>query len=314
MPQDFGDPRKPGRPGSQNVPQGKPGWRDPNPQANLRPGQQQPARPVKGQPPPTQPNWPPPPQRPPQQPQTEWQSQQRQNPPQQYPPQQYPPQQYPPQQYAQQQGQMPPQGYPQQGQMPQQYSEQQWDEEGNAYGDGQNEQAEEPSAHKVDPSKRIIALMFDTVACWLVAIITVMVPFVKDFVTLNIMMALLLLTRDFLFGGRGIGKNFMGLRVVDARTGGAPSLFQCFLRNIILLAPFLVLQIVGTLLKFVPSNSVSETVMTLINIIGTVYCIIVLPLESYRAYSRPDSLRKGDELAHTTIVEAPMDFSNPFAR
>jgi uncharacterized RDD family membrane protein YckC len=168
--------------------------------------------------------------------------------------------------------------------------------------------------HKIDPGKRLIALMLDYAASYLAAIVVVMIPFVRDFVSLPIVMLLVILSRDFLFGGRGIGKNFMGLRVVDAHTGGAPTLLQSFKRNIILLAPFVVLQIIGNLLKFVPMYSISEVVMSFINIVGMVYCAVVLPLESYRAYNRLDSLRKGDEIAGTTIVEAPMDFSNPFAR
>jgi len=156
--------------------------------------------------------------------------------------------------------------------------------------------------------------MLDWVACYLAAIVVVMIPFVNNFLNLPVVMLVFILIRDFLFGGRGIGKNFMGLRVVDERSMGPPSLVQSILRNIVLLAPFAVLQIVASLLKFIPINSISEVVMQLINILGTVYCAIVLPLESYRAYSRPDSLRKGDEIAGTTIVESAMDFSNPFAR
>jgi uncharacterized RDD family membrane protein YckC len=80
------------------------------------------------------------------------------------------------------------------------------------------------------------------------------------------------------------------------------------------MAPFVVLQTVPLLLKFSPFTWFNEAVMSLINIVGMIYVAIVLPLESYRAYSREDGLRIGDELAGTTIVDSTMDFSNPFNR
>ncbi|HEY9732673.1 MAG TPA: RDD family protein [Drouetiella sp.] len=169
-------------------------------------------------------------------------------------------------------------------------------------------------AKKPDPNKRIVALLFDFAAAYLIGVIVAMIPFVNRFIPLQIVLATVLLCRDFLFGGRGIGKNLMGLRVVDAATGEPPTIIQSVLRNIILMAPFVVLQTVPLLLKFSPFTWFNEAVMSLINIVGMIYVAIVLPLESYRAYSREDGLRIGDELAGTTIVDSTMDFSNPFNR
>ncbi len=167
---------------------------------------------------------------------------------------------------------------------------------------------------KTDPHKRIVALLFDFAAAYLAGVIVAMIPFVNRFIPLQIVLVVALLGRDYLFGGRGIGKNLMGLRVVDARTGEAPTILQSVLRNIVLMAPFVVLQTVPLLLKFSPFGWLNEAVMSLINIVGMVYVAIVLPLESYRAYSREDGLRIGDELAGTTIIESTMDFSSPFQR
>jgi hypothetical protein len=50
--------------------------------------------------------------------------------------------------------------------------------------------------------------------------------------------------------------------------------------------------------------------MQVVNIVGSIYMLTVLPMEAYRAFAREDSLRKGDELAGTTIIEAPTDFSH----
>lgn len=169
-------------------------------------------------------------------------------------------------------------------------------------------------AKKPDPNKRIVALLFDFAAAYLVGVIVAMIPFVNRFIPLQIVLVAVLLSRDFLLGGRGIGKNLMGLRVVDSSTGEPPTIIQSVLRNVILMAPFVVLQTVPLLLKFSPFTWFNEAVMSLINIVGMIYVAIVLPLESYRAYSREDGLRIGDELAGTTIVDSTMDFSNPFNR
>jgi uncharacterized RDD family membrane protein YckC len=168
--------------------------------------------------------------------------------------------------------------------------------------------------HKPDPNKRIVALLFDFAAAYLVGVIIAMIPFVNRVIPLQIVLVAVLLGRDYLFGGRGFGKNLMGLRVVDANTGEAPTLIQSALRNIVLMAPFVVLQTVPLLLRFSPFTWLNEAVMSLINIVGMIYVAIVLPLESYRAYSRDDGLRIGDELAGTVIVDSTMDFSNPFNR
>ncbi|MBS1955679.1 MAG: RDD family protein [Cyanobacteria bacterium SZAS-4] len=167
---------------------------------------------------------------------------------------------------------------------------------------------------KPDPNKRIVALLFDFAAAYLVGVIIAMIPFVNRFIPLQIVLVAVLLSRDHLFGGRGFGKNLMGLRVVDANTGDTPTIVQSILRNIVLMAPFVVLQTIPLLLKFSPFGWFNEAVMSLINIVGMLYVAIVLPLESYRAYSREDGLRFGDELAGTTIVDSTMDFSNPFNR
>lgn len=177
-----------------------------------------------------------------------------------------------------------------------------------------DEDVEFVEGKKPDPNKRIVALLFDFAAAYMVGVIVAMIPFVNRVIPLQIVMVAVLLGRDFLFGGRGIGKNLMGLRVVDARTGESPTVLQSVLRNIILMAPFVVLQTVPLLLKFSPFTWINEAVMSLINIVGMIYVAIVLPLESYRAYSREDGLRIGDELAGTTIVDSTMDFSNPFNR
>jgi len=161
----------------------------------------------------------------------------------------------------------------------------------------------------IQPGVRLVAFVIDCLLCYLLAVLTALIPFVNRMLTLPTAMALVFLTRDFFFAGHGFGKNLMGLKVIDATTGEPPTLLQSALRNIILIAPFVAFQIIVTILKFLPLAWLDQAVEQICQIICTVYIIIVLPLEGYRTLSRPDGLRKGDELANTRIVEAQMDFS-----
>jgi hypothetical protein len=190
-----------------------------------------------------------------------------------------------------------------------QQPEQSWDAKPAAEG-------REPliQASRVDIGKRGVALIIDVAASFVVSMIVQYIPFVNNFVTPSISMVIYLLCRDFLWKGRGIGKNLMGLQVIDVATGEPCNLMQSFQRNVIWLAPFIVLQVANMVLKTAPFPWINDSITNIVNIIGMVYCAIVLPMEAYRAYSRPDGMRIGDEMAGTTIVEAPMDFSEVFKR
>lgn len=148
----------------------------------------------------------------------------------------------------------------------------------------------------------------------MLAMTIMLIPYLNNYLHTNLVMSLLLLVRDFPFEGRGIGKNLMGLQVVDTQTGGPPTLKQSALRNLVLMAPYALLQLVSLILHFVPFVAFNEVVQTIVNIIGALYVIIVIPLEVYRAYNRPDGQRIGDELAHTEVIESSMDFSKPLPR
>jgi uncharacterized RDD family membrane protein YckC len=180
---------------------------------------------------------------------------------------------------------------------------------------------------KVEPTKRMVALMFDCMAWYFLSMILTVLPFINHLVTLSSAWMIFLLVRDCLFAGRGVGKNLMGLQVIDAKTGAPCSLRQSVLRNIIILAPFAVLQLIGVILTFVRIPAVnevvksivdvvgiSEVVKSIVGVVGMIYLAVVLPVECYRAYTREDSRRLGDTWAGTAIVEAPMDFSNPFSK
>lgn len=169
---------------------------------------------------------------------------------------------------------------------------------------------------KIEPSKRLIALLIDLIACYLVAIVvsTVisLIPVVNRILFLNrlfsqqLCLSLLFMCRDYFFYGRGIGKNLMGLQVVRTEGELPISIKQSILRNLTLTAPMLLLELTSLL----PVAWLPAIVSGAFNILEAAYAIIVFPLESYRAYNREDSLRLGDVLAHTRLIESPTNFDN----
>jgi uncharacterized RDD family membrane protein YckC len=167
---------------------------------------------------------------------------------------------------------------------------------------------------RIDIGKRLVALIIDFFACYLVGAAVALVPIVNTFLPLPTVMILVFLCRDFLFEGRGVGKNLMGIQVVDIGSGQPCGLLQSVQRNIVLVAPYVVLTLFDSVLRFVPIPWINETVRNIINLVGMVYCAVVIPIEGYRVYNRQDGLRIGDDIAGTALVEAPMDFSTLLPR
>ncbi len=183
---------------------------------------------------------------------------------------------------------------------------------------------------RIEPGKRAGALLIDFVCAYFIGVIIsvpmTFVPFMNQFFNAQLAMPIIVLFKDALFNGRGFGKNLMGLQVVDARTGRPCSISQSFKRNVILVAPYLVLlliQVVLSLLQLInlpfpwwqdAHKMVRDSITGLIQIVGMIYVAVVLPMECYRAWRRPDSLRKGDEIAGTMVVDSNMDFSDPLPR
>jgi uncharacterized RDD family membrane protein YckC len=215
------------------------------------------------------------------------------------------------------------QGYQQQGYQQQQQGyggQEQWQESTDS----------EPTQVRIEPGKRAGALLIDFVCAYFIGVLLsvplTFVPFLNQFLNTTLVLPFIVLFKDSLFNGRGFGKNLMGLQVVDARTGRPCTVAQSFKRNIILVAPYLVLLIVQIVLAVLhlvnlpfpwwqqAHKMIGDSITGLIYIVGMVYVAVVLPMECYRAWRRPDSLRKGDELAGTMVVDSAMDFSNPLPR
>jgi uncharacterized RDD family membrane protein YckC len=167
---------------------------------------------------------------------------------------------------------------------------------------------------RIDPAKRAVALLIDIFISYVLGIIVTIIPFINTFIHAQLVMVLFLLVRDYFFHGRGIGKNLMGLQTVDVMSGQAASLAQSIKRNIVILGPVLLLYLANSIVRiissFTPIPQVSETISSLITAIGTIYTIIVIPIEAYRVCTRADGLRLGDKFAGVAVVESQMDFSH----
>lgn len=170
------------------------------------------------------------------------------------------------------------------------------------------------SALQVDIGKRLVAALIDITVGYFLGLAINCIPFINTYFNAQVVMILYLIGRDSIFGGRGIGKNLMGLQVVDKRTGQPAGLPQSIKRNIVLYGPALLLYVLSPLLGLIPADGIREFLVNALQVVGGLYSFAVIPYEAYRVYSRADGRRWGDELAGTEIVLADMDFSNPASR
>jgi uncharacterized RDD family membrane protein YckC len=171
-------------------------------------------------------------------------------------------------------------------------------------------QAPEAGPKRIEMGKRTMAFGLDFAAAYFVGMLVSLIPFVNGILPLFFTMLLFLLVRDWLCEGRGIGKNLMGLRVVDIKTGQGPSLKQSIIRNLVLLAPFLLREAVQAVTTFIPIPFFTAGAHAIVEMIGKLYIAVAIPYEAYRAATSPDGRRYGDILAGTIEVEADMNFSN----
>jgi hypothetical protein len=161
----------------------------------------------------------------------------------------------------------------------------------------------------IEPGRRLMAIGIDFGAAYLVSIMVMMIPFVNRVLDINLIMLILICARDYIFGGRGLGKNIMGFKVVDIFTGQAPGIKQVLIRNLVWLGPLLFLQALQRLLHIIPVPLLTYFIGQIANILATLYVLVILPLECYRSYQREDSMRLGDEIAGTCLLESETDFS-----
>ncbi|MBS2008872.1 MAG: RDD family protein [Cyanobacteria bacterium SZAS TMP-1] len=162
---------------------------------------------------------------------------------------------------------------------------------------------------RIEPGRRLMAVGIDFGAAFVISMFIMMIPLVNRVLTQNLVLLLLLCFRDYFYSGRGLGKNIMGLKVVDIFTGQPPGLKQVLVRNLIYLGPLLLMEALQRILSFIPLTQVTVPVGACLNFLAGLYVLVILPLECYRSYQRDDSMRLGDEIAGTCLLESETDFS-----
>ncbi|MBK9145818.1 MAG: RDD family protein [Candidatus Melainabacteria bacterium] len=175
----------------------------------------------------------------------------------------------------------------------------------------------------VDSKRRSIALLIDIIVAFILStllqavssMIGLLVPGFSQVFSLSTIILIILLLRDSLYQGRGIGKNLMGLQVVDTVTGQPVSIVQGLKRNIVFFVPFIIQQLVQYTLTVLPLGAeINGLITTAVNIGCTIYIVLVFPFEGYLTFKTGDGRRFGDQLAGSVVVDSEMDFSNPLGR
>lgn len=173
----------------------------------------------------------------------------------------------------------------------------------------------------VDPKKRSVALIFDIITAFSIAmiinvltspilmLISGLVPGLGQFITKDIFIVIFILFKDRLYQGRGIGKNLMGLRVVDIETGEGATWLQSAKRNAIFIVPFILYFAAGVASPFFPVAELRMVIQNIVWLLCSAYVLAVFPLECYLAYNSMDGRRVGDKFAGTKIIDSEMDFS-----
>ena len=171
---------------------------------------------------------------------------------------------------------------------------------------------------RAQPGRRFIAAWaYDYLACfWLSIVVWGLLNLIggtalTDRVPLLVVTILIFLTRDFFFEGRGVGKNFLGLQVLDVKSGRPASLAQSLIRNFVLLGPYLIYHLAVAISFFLPV-SIGVSMVFAVKCAALIYAAIFLPLEGYRMHIG-NGLRIADKLAGTAVVIQSPSFRNPFS-
>jgi uncharacterized RDD family membrane protein YckC len=155
------------------------------------------------------------------------------------------------------------------------------------------------------PARRVIAIVLDFLFfSWFVigvkSILCLAMPPANLFfaiVSTDIFVLFLLIGRDWLFGGRGLGKQLMRLRTVDEDTHQPVSLKQSIIRNSLLFGTCLIFQIA----TFAVPESELWSKPFVVNSIGfgsSCFVVVAFIIETI-LMSIPGGERLGDGLAKT---------------
>lgn len=171
---------------------------------------------------------------------------------------------------------------------------------------------EDEQMARVPASKRGVAFLCDVVIIFVASILitTVMhmidlvVPLLTRYISQVLVACLLLLIRDYFNSGRGFGKMFMGIEVVDYDTWEKPSLLQSIKRNIFLFAPVIVAELVQIVLFLLPKGVWGSWITITLSVLGGIYVFVILPLEFVIYNKSEEGRRLGDIFANTIVIES----------
>ncbi len=153
-------------------------------------------------------------------------------------------------------------------------------------------------------SKRLVALIIDLTVCFLASLVITVIPIVNHYISWAVVFLILFLIKDALFDGRGIGKNILGIKLIDSENTTVISYKQSIIRNLVLVLPLLVYNLVLPIIAlFVKSASVLDLINNIIIWVGALYFAIILLSEGYKVFILNDTLRLGDQMAKTNIIE-----------
>ncbi len=97
---------------------------------------------------------------------------------------------------------------------------------------------------------------------------------------------------------------FMGLEVVNYDTFEKPTLLQSIKRNIFLLVPVIIAELVQLALFILPKGVWGLWITTGLSIVGGIYVLVVIPLEIYSFFRNDEGRRLGDIFANTIVIES----------
>lgn len=116
----------------------------------------------------------------------------------------------------------------------------------------------------------------------------------------SLIMLLLFLIRDFSFSGLGNGKEMLGLKVVDRKSGMPPTRRQCLIRNFVLVSPFVTVEVLAFVLSLM--SCPAEQIVAAGKIIA-MSCFTLLAIAEFILIHVKSGLRLADMIAGTIVVE-----------
>lgn len=174
------------------------------------------------------------------------------------------------------------------------------------------------TTERAQPGRRFVAAWaYDYLTCfWLSFVLAGAVEYLLKYpltekMPLLVVTVLIFLTRDYFFEGRGVGKNFLGLQVLDAATGRPPSLKQSIIRNFVILGPYLVYQLAVLVAYLFPIPNIEFVVMA-VKYEALACGMTLLLIEGYLMHSG-NGLRLADRITGTIVVRSKPSFRNPFS-